>query len=530
MRGVTTELGPLKEKVEEALRDIGTTEIMERIWRHDHTVWRDDPAEISNRLGWLHAPETMQEAVGPLAELVERTHADGFTDAVLLGMGGSSLAPEGFYETFGPQAEPSKPKLDLIVIDSTDPDMIAGRTSGLDLTKTVFIVATKSGGTIETLSAFKYFYNRTAEVVGRERAGEHFLAITDPGSRLVDMAAQYRFRQTFLKIAGLLDRALTAVHHAKGTDDAPAGENLAEQLGAIMGEAAKAGRDKLTIVTSPAIASFADWVEQLVAESTGKDGTGILPVVGEPLGPPEVYGDDRVFVHLRMEADSERDEPLATLARAGHPVVTLVLRDLYDLGAQFFIWEMATAVAGARLGIHPFDQPDVEAAKVLAKSMVASYLKDGALPEDENAPPTKKEISAFFAQAKAGDYVAFQAYVNPTPETDAALAALQRQVRDRYKLATTSGYGPRFLHSTGQLHKGDGGNGLFVQLISDPVHDLLIPEEAGESTSSITFGVLKRAQALGDAQALEQVGRRVIRFHLGTDVAAGLVRLGGALA
>ncbi|MCK4470808.1 MAG: glucose-6-phosphate isomerase, partial [Anaerolineae bacterium] len=380
-------------------------------------------------------------------------------------------------------------------------------------------------------------------------------AITDPGSRLVDIAQRHNFRATFLNdpnIGGrysalsyfglvpaalvgvdletLIHRALTMACNCDSCNCPIAGDNNGARLGAIIGALAQAGRDKVTLVTSPAIASFGDWVEQLIAESTGKEGKGILPVVGEPLGPPDVYGGDRLFVYLRLEGDDTHDAAIQALEDAGHPVVRLRLNDLYDLGGQFFLWETATAVAGHRLGINPFDQPDVEAAKVLARRMVAEYQEKGVLPGGESAPLTAGVLNEFLAQAQAGDYVALQAYVQPTPETDAALAALRVRLRDHTRLATTVGYGPRFLHSTGQLHKGDAGHGLFIQFTADDPRDAAIPDEVGSQDSSISFGVLKMAQVLGDRQALLDAGRRVIRFHLGDDVVGGLKRLTEAMA
>ena len=330
----------------------------------------------------------------------------------------------------------------------------------------------------------------------------------------------------------LLARARRAMREAEGGGDAG-------RLGMILGELAKAGRDKATFVVSEGIASFGDWVEQLIAESTGKEGRGILPVVGEPVGGASVYGEDRVFVHVRMEGDATQDAALAALAEAGHPVITVDLADAYDLGGQFFVWELALAVAGARLGINPFDQPDVEAAKAQARKMTAAYQSEGKLPA--HAPIMEEEgvrvygevagegpgeaLAAFLGQAEAGGYVAVHAYVRPSAEMDGALEELRLAVRDRYRLATTVGYGPRFLHSTGQLHKGDGGKGLFIQLTRDSARDAAIPDEAGSAESSMTFGVLEAAQALGDRQALLDKGRRVIRFHLGADVAGGVRKL-----
>ena len=537
-------LGPYQAGVDGALAEMAENRVVERIWAHDHTVWKPEPTEISNRLGWLHTVEAMSDNVHRLEGLTEAVRADGYTRALLLGMGGSSLAPEVFRKTFGV----GDGYLGLVVLDSTDPGAVLTRAEELDPARTLFIVATKSGSTVETLSFFKFFYNQVAEAVGAERAGEHFVAITDPGSRLADLARQHNFRATFLNdpnIGGrysalsyfglvpaalvgvdvplLLDCALTG---ASGCQACVAvGDNPGAWLGAILGELAKAGRDKLTLVASRAIASFGDWVEQLIAESTGKEGRGILPVVGEPLGSPAVYGDDRLFVHLRLDNDQTHDAALVALEEAGHPVVRLHLHDAYDLGGQFFLWEMATAVVGHRLGINPFDQPNVQAAKVLARQMVAQYTKTGTLPGGESAPLTAEALSDFLAQAQRGAYIALQAYVQPMDETDAALLALRTRLRDQTRLATTVGYGPRLLHSTGQLHKGDAGHGLFIQFTADDPQDVPIPEAAGLADSSISFGVLKAAQALGDHQALLNGGRRVIRFHLGADVVGGLHKL-----
>ena len=543
-------LGAHQPAVDAALAEIKADRIVARIWAHDHTVWAPDPAEISNRLGWLHSPEVMAENVARLQALADDVRGEGYTQALLLGMGGSSLAPEVLRSTFGV----GEGYLDLSVLDSTDPDAILAYADRLDLTKTLFIVSTKSGGTVETFSFFKFFYNRVAGLVGRERAGDHFIAITDPGSALIETAQRYSFRATFVNdpniggrysalsyfgltpaalvgvnLAKLLDRAQRETCNCEGCNCAVDGDNRGAQLGAILGELAKAGRDKVTFITSPAIAGFGDWVEQLIAESTGKLGTGILPVVGEPLGAPDVYGSDRLFIYLRLEGDTTHDAAVAALAAAGHPLVRINLDDVYDLGGQFILWEMATAIAGYRLGINPFDQPNVEAAKILARKMVAAYAASGSLPADEPAPLTASALHDFLASAQPGDYIAVQAYVQPTAQTDAALLALRTKLRDATRLATTVGYGPRFLHSTGQLHKGDGGRGLFIQFTSDPARDVAIPNEAGADDSSMSFGVLKLAQALGDKEALLAGGRRVIRFHLSADNAGALNILNGAL-
>lgn len=537
-------LGAYQSTVQAALDAIDANQIIPRIWQHDHTVWRPEPAEITNRLGWLHSPVVMRDALPQLAAAVAAVQAAGYTHALLLGMGGSSLAPEVFRKTFG--VAPGG--LDLAVLDSTDPGAVLSWAARLDPARTLFIVSTKSGGTVETFSFFKFFYQWAAERVGAERAGEHFIAITDPGSGLATTAARYNFRATFLndpniggrysalsyfglvpaaligvEVAGLLDSAGAMARAC--APDVPAGRNPAARLGVVLGALAQAGRDKVTFLLSPTLASFGDWVEQLIAESTGKEGRGILPVVGEPAGPLTVYGTDRLFVYLRLEGEATLDAAVATLQAGGEPVITLTLPDRYALGGQFFLWELATAVASHHLGINPFDQPNVESAKVLARQMVAEYTRQGTLPTPEPAPLNPATLEAFLAQARPGDYIALQAYLQPTPETEAALQRLRLQLRDRLHLATTVGYGPRFLHSTGQLHKGDAGHGLFIQFTADDPQDAPIPDEAGAPASSITFGVLKAAQAMGDRQALLNAGRRVIHFHLGRDVVNGLDRL-----
>jgi transaldolase/glucose-6-phosphate isomerase len=532
------------DKVDSTLKELRRQNVIKRIWAHDHTVWKPEPGEISNRLGWLTIPEMMTNNLDRLEGLIQTVSSKAYSRALLLGMGGSSLAPQVFSETSGLLDG----VVDLEIVDSTDPGFVLAHAERLDPARTLFIVSSKSGTTLETVSLFKYFYNLMADEVSVEHAGEHFVAITDPGSPLADMAEKCRFQTVFLNdpniggrysalsyfglvpaalvgvdVGPLLDRALTG--QASCAACVHGEDNSGAWLGAILGELANQGRDKLTIVPSPPISTFGDWLEQLIAESTGKEGRAIVPVVGEPLGRPEVYGDDRLFVRLRLEGDESHHESLAALESAGHPLLALHLRDVYDLGGQLFLWEMATAVAGHLIGINPFNQPNVEASKKRAREMVETYVDTGALPTGTPWPPKAAVLEEFLSQAEPHDYVSLQAYVDPTDEIARALQALRVTLRDRSRLATTVGYGPRFLHSTGQLHKGDAGHGLFVQFTADDQRDVPIPDKAGSPESSITFGTLKSAQALGDRKALRERGRRVIHFHLGTDAAGAIDRL-----
>jgi transaldolase/glucose-6-phosphate isomerase len=559
-----SDLGSGRSAAAGALEEIRQNRIVQRIWQHDHSVWKDDPSEISNRLGWLHAGRSMVVNLPRLRSLADSARGAGFTHALLLGMGGSSLAPEVFRRTFGVQ----EGYLDLAVLDSTDPGAIRAQAERLDPAHTLLIVSSKSGGTVETLSLFKYFYTRALDALGRDRARRSSVAITDPGSDLASLAEAHGFRAIFRNDANiggryaalfyfglvpaaligvdlelLLKRALAMACNCAGCNCSVVGNNQGAELGAILGEFARAGRDKVTFVISDAVASLGEWIEQLIAESTGKEGSGILPVVGEEIGHPDSYGTDRLFVHVRLDGDESRDAAVQRLRDAGQPVVCLHLADAYDLGAQFFLWEMATAVAAYRLGVNPFDQPNVKAAKTLAHRMVSAYEEDGRLPgataafesegitvySDLRATSPGEALAAFVEQAQPGSYVAIQAFVEATAEIEAGLQMLRARLGRRTGLATTVGYGPRFLHSTGQLHKGDAGRGLFVQLTADAVADIPIPAEVGGSESVISFGILEAAQALGDRQALLDAGRKVIRFHLGTDVAGGLRRLAEAI-
>lgn len=556
MATTTFNLGIYREAADQALSEITEANIVQRIWDGDHTVWKDEPTEITNRLGWLRIMEMMREpdSLERMKTLAEAVKRDGITHVLLLGMGGSSLAPEVFSLTFG--SADGHPALN--VLDSTDPGAVLNYARQFNPTKTLFIVATKSGGTAETLSFFKYFYNRTLDAVGADKVGDHFVAITDPGSKLVTIAEKYHFRATFLNdpniggrysalsYFGLVPAALLGVDvdmlTRRAVDAAEAhhkADSPAVRIGAVMGKMVEGERDKITFITSPAIRSFGDWVEQLIAESTGKEGKGILPVVGEPVGVPAVYRNDRLFVYLKLGDDSTHDAAVDALQAAGHPVIRIVLDDRYDLGEQFFVWELATVISGHRLGINPFDQPNVESAKVLARQMIATYQESGKLPAidaalsadgitvygDVSADTPAEALNAFLQGATDGAYIAIQAYITPTPEADTALADLRLKLRDATRYATSVGYGPRFLHSTGQLHKGDGGNGLFIQFTSSASEDAAIPDEAGQTPSAMSFDTLKQAQMLGDRQALVEAGRKVITLDLGDDVVGGLQTL-----
>ena len=558
-----TFLGTCQTTVEQALKKLAAENALARIWQQDHTVWKPDPKEIRNRLGWLFVAEEMESHLAQLEALVYAVQQSGYRRAVLLGMGGSSLAPELFARTFGNQPG----YLELEVLDSTDPGAVLAQDTKDDYTHTLFIVSTKSGGTEETLSFFKYFHQQTMRSLGSANTGEHFIAITDPGSKLVDIANNMEFRSLFLNdpniggrysalsYFGLVPAALAGVDLRRLLRSAmqmtsacrpgrSLEENPAAWLGVILGSLAREGRDKVTLFLSPRLASFGDWVEQLIAESTGKEGKGILPVVGESIAPPEMYGSDRVFVSLNLAGETVDQAALHHLELAGHPVIRMELADVYDLGGQFFLWELATAIAGYLLEINPFDQPNVEAAKQLARQMVAAFKSSGTLPEEPASLQTdgisvfgskpgnslKGILKSFISEARPGDYIAIQAFLKPDEDTSRALQRLRRTLQERTRLATTLGYGPRFLHSTGQLHKGDGGNGLFLQLTATGEEDVPIPDDIGSASSSMSFGVLKMAQALGDLQALQNAGRRAIRLHLEGNIPSQIERLQEAIS
>ncbi|HWM94300.1 MAG TPA: hypothetical protein VN493_26325 [Thermoanaerobaculia bacterium] len=521
-----------------------------RLWGKDHTVWSPQPVrELTDRLGWLKLPESMRTEAEDLARFGMEARSGGFRDAVVLGMGGSSLAPEVFARTFGFSTSGNGYPA-LTVLDSTHPAAVRAVADRLDPTRTLFVVSSKSGTTTETLSLFHAFWQWAAESLASTiEAGRRFVAITDPGTPLEKLARERGFRAVFnapedvggrysaLTNFGLVPAALIGVDirelltrgrvMAEACTE-PGASNPGLHLGAALGELALAGRDKLTFLASRGIESFPDWIEQLVAESTGKTGRGIVPVVGERPADPGLYGSDRFFVGLLLGDDRPLEQRLAALEAAGHPVARFRLADPFDLGREMFRWEMATAAAGAVLGVNPFDQPDVQLAKELAtRAMKERSSGAPPPPADEirvsDAGPLGSALEHWLAGAGAGSYLGVHAYLPATSETTEALHEIQARLRDRTRLATTLGYGPRFLHSTGQLHKGGPDTGRFLQIVDEPQHDLPVPE------ADFTFGTLIRAQADGDRSALEQRGRRVMRVNLGGDISGGLARLREAL-
>jgi len=538
----TLSLGDLSGTVQARLRAWEEEDAVARLWAGDHTLWTTEPApEIEDRLGWLALPEAMLPEVPGLLAFADQVVADGIHQVVLLGMGGSSLAPEVFARTFG--SRPGYPE--LLVLDSTHPGAVRAVDEQIDPAATLFLVSSKSGTTIEPLSLFHHCWER----VGAETAqpGRHFAAITDPGTPLAGLAGERGFRRVFaarpdlggrfsaLSHFGLVPAALIGADVAGLLAGAarmaaacrrPPDKNPGLVLGAALGELARAGRDKATFLVSPSLAALPTWLEQLVAESTGKDGTGIVPVADESVAPPEAYGGDRCFVYLALRGDEDDAQAAAVdaLEAAGHPVVRVVLEQLTDLGAELFRAEVAVAMAGNILGIHPFNQPDVQLAKELAAQAMRG--EGGGAPiaavPASHGPAVDAAVADLLERARPGDYLAIQAFVAPTPEAAEALQGLRHRVRDRFRLATTLGFGPRFLHSSGQLHKGGPDTGLFLQVVDDPRPDLPIP-----GTSS-TFGRLVTAQADGDYRALESLGRRMLRVSLGGDPAAGLRALGEA--
>jgi transaldolase/glucose-6-phosphate isomerase len=539
----TFELGEWKTQVDERLKLWKKQGFSRRMWAKDPTLWFSKPQpEITDRLGWLALPEMMHNNLGELSSFAEQIKDEGISLVVLLGMGGSSLAPEVFQKTFG--NVPGYPE--LLVLDSTHPLAVRSVEDKLDLNRTLFIISSKSGTTLETLSLFRYFWGKVS--LKTDSPGKHFVAVTDPGTPLMKLAQERGFRRVFeakadvggrysaLTYFGMVPAALIGMDIHKLLDKAwTASENCAFCvsegkaagfiLGASLGEVSR-DRDKLTFFSSDSIKSFPDWLEQLLAESTGKDGKGILPVAGEPITSVGEYGQDRFFVFLTLagEGDSELEDWMKALKQTGHPFIRIELSDKYDFGREIFSWEVAVASAGSVLGIHPFNQPDVQLAKNFTKKAMEKIGK-GKEGDDEETwsidePQTLGQaLNNWLGQARPGDYIALQVYLPPSGETTEALQDIRFELLRRTQLATTLGYGPRFLHSTGQLHKGGPNNGLFLQVVDEPNMDLSVPE------TDYSFANLIKAQAVGDYRALQQRGRRVLRVNLKSDVSRGLREL-----
>jgi transaldolase/glucose-6-phosphate isomerase len=557
-------LGKYQADFESALKSLDKQKAVSRMWKKDPTVWKDGPEHekiIGNALGWLKVAETMQPHVAELLAFAEEIRKAEFEYAVVLGMGGSSLCPEVLGRTFG--KKDGYPQ--LYVLDSTVPTAIRHLEQKIDVGKTLFIVSSKSGDTTEPQIFQRYFHDRVKRVKG-DMAGENFVAVTDPGTQLTKDAAHHRFRRVFLNmpdiggrysalsyfgmvpfavmggdVKTLLEHALQAQHACVG----PVGinENPGARLGAILGSLAQAGRNKLTFVTPAPLDSLGLWIEQLIAESTGKEGKGIVPVAGEPLGSPDDYGDDRIFafIHTQSSKTGDIDAKLAALEAAGHPVLRHALHDPLDLGEEFFLWEFATAIAGALLGIDAFDQPNVQESKDNTKRLLGEYVQNGSLAQQKliiaeesmrvfgdeatrdllrrGGSSMQEILTAHLSRIKPGDYFAVTQYIEELNNYEGLLQQVRIAVRDEKKVATTSGYAPRFLHSTGQLHKGGPDTGVFLQITSEDITDIEIPAE------KFTFGVLKQAQALGDFESLAARSRRAIRVDLGRDIEKGLRRL-----
>jgi transaldolase/glucose-6-phosphate isomerase len=534
-----------------------------RLWRGDASLWTG--SDEDHWLGWLGIVEEQRGRYDQLDELARNIHQQEFTHIVLLGMGGSSLGPEVLADTLGRQ--PGHPELQ--VLDSTDPAQIRTVESKIDPARTLFIVSSKSGTTLEPDILRAHFFEHAKRAVGADKAGSRFIAITDPGSKLQTTAERDEFRHVAfgnpsiggrysvlsdfgmvpaavmgLDIRRLLDATQKMVHSCAA--QVPPADNPGVALGTVLGVLAKAGRDKVTIIASPGIAGFAAWLEQLLAESTGKQGKGLIPVADEALGAPEVYAQDRLFVYMRLtgEAEPEQDEAVAKIERAGDPVVRIAVTDRYHIGQEFFRWEIATAVAGALLGLDPFDQPDVEASKVKTRELTAQYEASGKLPpetallteagltvfaDEKNSEALGKPVTlveslaAHFGRIREGDYCALLAYVECNKQHREALNGIRILIRDRKRVATCLGFGPRFLHSTGQVYKGGPNTGVFLQITCDDVVDVDVPGRR------YTFGVVKAAQARGDLEVMAERDRRVLRIHLGGHVAAGLTALKAAV-
>jgi len=557
----------LSAAVEAALDDWDTEDKVRRLWERDASLWTN--GDEGKWLGWLSIVDEQQRSIRRFPNFSLEVKDAGFSHILLLGMGGSSLCPEVMSRSFGKiEGFPA-----LHVLDSTDPAQIKTLENKIDPANTLFIVSSKSGSTLEPNIFKQYFFDRVRQVVGDDEVGNRFIAITDPGSKLRQEAEADRFRKIFLGVPsiggrysalsdfGLAPAAAMGVDVAKFLDrthemvkvcgaDVSARNNPGVILGALLGVAHNQGRDKITIIASPGIHDLGAWLEQLLAESTGKSGKGLVPVDREPTASPETYGDDRVFVYLRLDADAdaEPDVAMEAIKDAGQPVVRIAVDDVYNLGQEFFRWEIATAVAGSIIGINPFDQPDVEASKLATRKLTGEYEENGSLPaetpifegdgiklfaDERNATALNEAASesslhgylkAHLDRLAEGDYFALLAYVEMNDDHETSLQSMRRAVRDRRRVATCLGFGPRFLHSTGQAYKGGPNTGVFLQITCEDAFDVPVPGQ------KYTFGVVKAAQARGDFEVLAARGRRALRVHLGADVKSGLQQLQTAIA
>ena len=545
----------LAPELDRGFRDLETNRIVRRIWDHDWTVWKAEDREITNRLGWLSSPLSAEDEVPALEAFAAPLHGEGLTRAVVLGLGGSSLAPEVFARLFGTGAG----SLEVEVLDTTEPETVAAAGARLDLGKTLFLVSSKSGTTAELVALFSFFYDRTRRELGDGRAGSRFVAVTDPGTPLETLAASLRFRRTFqgradiggrfsaLSAFGLLPAALKGIDLRRllASAQAMAGECRAESpgdnpgayLGAILGTAAVKGLDKLTFFVPPRLKPLAGWLEQLIAESTGKEGKGIVPVIEDRPGPAQRYAKDRLFVELGAPGEPDSDPGVRALVDAGWPLVRLVLDDPHDLAAHFFHWEFATAVAAYFMKMNPFDQPDVESTKKKTRQILAD---PGRVAASDHAPSAvdglrivgsgpaerpSETLARFLGASREGDYIAVLAFLPAREGVETLLAGLASVLRSKYGRPVTLGFGPRYLHSTGQLHKGDGNKGLFLMLVPAVLPDLEIPPVSGIARPAEDFADLFTAQARGDGMALAEKGRRVLTIELRRPIEAGIAKL-----
>lgn len=549
-------VGDYQSVIESELLRLERDRFAERFFSHDHLLWADDPSEITNRLGWVHLPEEMLRVADEIESFSESVRKKGFTDVVVLGMGGSSLSSEVFRSILTPKDG----FLRLTLLDTTDPDFIVRNRNNLDLLRTLFVVSSKSGSTVETVSLMKYFYGELAEKT--DSAGKHFVCITDPGSKLIDTAGKHGFTKVFvndlnvggrfsaLSYFGLVPASLAGIDirkilqstasvllELKNTVEGKCHESPSFRLGTFLGVMAREGRDKLGFIFSEKLFPFGYWAEQLIAESLGKNGVGILPLLDEAGAEAPRLGEDRTYIVFSLREDKCSDAAAERLADRGIPFVKIIVDSPDAVAAEFLRFEFAVAVAGSIMGVNPFDQPDVESAKTFARSFLKFYGETGELESEkpdfsENglAFSSNREIESpgqlrDIISLKKRGYVSIQAYVDPAEENSKELLYLRTQIESISSVPVTLGFGPRFLHSTGQLHKGDSGEGFFIQIVSDNANDLRIPDNINSAESVFSFGILKMAQATGDFKSLDEKGREIVRIGISSEVAANIATI-----